>query len=110
MITDEQVREWFKQYLISHDQGILSIGDESEIDVAERAFQHAIKLASEHHKKEIEELQKRLDEAMQSIDAFITMHPCLGEGDELVILNDLRQTKLEVEKMIKEMGGLSDSL
>jgi hypothetical protein len=50
---NKQDKEAFNKYICSHDQGILQHSDDTEIDVAERAWQ----AACEYKQKEIDELK-----------------------------------------------------
>ena len=54
---NDKDKEAFNKYICTHDQGILQHSDDTDIDVAERAWQ----AACEYKQKEIDELRVKLN-------------------------------------------------
>lgn len=82
---NDKDKEAFNKYICSHDQGILQHSDDTDIDVAERAWQAAL----EYKQKEIDELKDQIDhqdslifELDQNVQVFMEKSKALQAENE----------------------------
>jgi hypothetical protein len=81
----DELKESFAEYLCEHDQGILQRGDDTDIDVAERAFQRAWEIQQD----KVESL-KQLESDLKQVASLIltTCYTVNDKGERVMDGNE----------------------